>query len=117
MQRVRHWPSTHSSPEAQLALIAHSETGRQSGWQIPMSQKSAGSAQFASLVQLVWHAPLMQVKPAPQSSLKTQAGVGAGFDQHVPMEQMSPVPQSASVAQAAWHSPSSSHTPPPHSPE
>src|SRR5262249_19644763 len=79
-QRVPQVPLTHwSLANEQSVSIVHSDLRRQSGWQMPWSQKSAGFAQSVSAVQSVWQVALMQVNPAPQSRLKRQVSGGVGF--------------------------------------
>jgi hypothetical protein len=114
-QWVTHWPFTHCWPLVQSVLIEHSETTRQSGWQMPWSQKSAGFGQFASLVQFGWQVALMHVLSAGQSLLKTQFRTGVVSTSQKPFTQTSPVPQFASAVQAWWHMPSR-QSPPAHSP-
>src|SRR5262249_48509203 len=116
-QRVAHVPSTHwSFANEQSVSIVHSDLRRQSGWQMPRSQKSAGFAQSVLALQFVWQVALMQVKPAPQSWLKRQVSGGVGVLKQKPPWQGSPVPHSPSLVQGLWHMPPPSglgtHLPP-----
>jgi len=92
MQRVAQVPFTHwSRTYEQSVSSVHWETRRQSGWQMPWSQKSAGFAHV--LVQFAWQVALMQVLFAGQSVLKVHCCGGFWFFMQMPFWQLSPVPQ------------------------
>src|SRR5215470_10143083 len=89
MQRDLQVPSTHwSSANEQSLSSAHSETRRQSGWQMPWSQKSAWFGQSVSAVQFGWQVPLMHVLFAGQATLNTHVTVGLGFFEQKPFWQV-----------------------------
>lgn len=104
MQRVAQVPFTHwSRAYEQSVSSAHSEMRRQSGWQMPASQKSWGLGQLS--VQFGWQVALMHVLFAGQSVLKMHCGVGVGFFSQIPPKQKSPVPQPLSSSHGKWQRP------------